>query len=163
MRLYLLRHADAVQSGKYRDHERPLTPAGREAAGRIGDALAARGERIDLALCSDALRARETLDLALAACGANPELRLAPRLYRAEGDDVLDLLRALPDEAETVLAVGHNPAFAEFAVLFAGRGPSADMDRLKRYFPPAALAAFDVKTPWSEMSWSGGELLAFLA
>ncbi|MBB4198556.1 hypothetical protein CCR94_18660 [Rhodoblastus sphagnicola] len=163
MRLYLLRHAEAVPSGRYRDHERPLTPAGRAAATRVGGALAARGDRIDLTLCSDALRARETLDLVLAASGARPEVRLEPGLFQAERGELMAFFRALPDEVEHVLAVGHNPAFAEFAALFTGGGQRGDIDRLNRFFPPAALAAFDVKTQWSELSWSGGELLAFLS
>jgi phosphohistidine phosphatase len=162
-RLYLLRHAEAAPSGAYRDHERPLTPAGREAAAHVGGALAVRGERIDLALCSDAARTRETLDLVLGASGANPEIRLEPTIYQAERCHLMELLRALPDEIRTVLAVGHNPAFAEFSSLFAGAGPPADIDRLNRYFPPAALAVFKVERPWGELLWRNGELLAFLA
>jgi phosphohistidine phosphatase len=161
--LYLLRHAHAVPMGKYRDHERPLTVAGREAAAHVGRALAARGGAIDIALCSDAARTRETLDLVLKTAGAKPELQLEPGIYQAECDELAALLRAVPDDARAVLAVGHNPAVAEFAAAFAGGGATADLDRLKRFYPPAALAVFEVGTPWSELSWKGGQLLAFLS
>jgi phosphohistidine phosphatase len=161
-RLCLLRHAEAVHGGKYRDHERPLTSAGRQAATHVGGALAVRGEHIDLALCSDSARTRETLVLVLGASGAQPELRLEPSLYLAERGELMELFRALPVDAENVLAVGHNPAFAEFAALFTGAGASGDIKRLKSFFPPAALAIFDVAAPWSEISWNGGELVAYL-
>ena len=162
-RLHLLRHAHAVPTGKYRDHDRPLTVAGREAAAHVGRALAARGDAIDVALCSDAARTRETLDVVLNTCGAAPELQLEPGIYQAECDELAALLRALPDDVRNVLVVGHNPGVAEFAVAFAGGGPTPDLARLNRFFPPAALAVFEIETPWSELSWKGGQLLAFLS
>jgi len=162
-RLHLLRHAHAAPTGKYRDRDRPLTSAGREAAALVGRALAARGDAIDVALCSDAIRARETLETALETSGATPEIRLESAIYQAECDELAALLRALPDEARNVLLVGHNPAVAEFAAAFAESGAEADLDRLNRMFPPAALAVFAVETPWSELSWRGGRLLAFLS
>jgi len=162
-RLYLLRHAHAAPTGKYRDHDRPLTVAGREAATHVGRALAARGNAIDLALCSDAARTRETLDAVLKASGSKPELRMESGIYQAECDQLASLLREAPEDYKNVLAVGHNPAVAEFAVAFAREGETADMDRLRRFFPPAALAIFEVETPWSELSWRGGRLLAFLS
>ena len=162
-RLYLLRHAEAIPSGKFRDHERPLAPSGRAAAARIGSALAARGESIDLALCSDAVRTRETLDLVLDASGARPRARVEPAIYLAESDELMALVRALPEESRNVLVVGHNPGCAEFAASFAGAGAHAEMDRLNRFFPPAGLAVFRVGTVWGELMWKSGELLAFLA
>jgi phosphohistidine phosphatase len=162
-RLYLLRHAHAVPTGKYRDRDRPLTVAGREIAAHVGRTLAARGEAVDIALCSDAARTRETLEVVLKASGASPELRLESGIYQAECDELATLVRDLPEEVRTVLVVGHNPAVAEFAVAFAGGGATGDLDRLSRFFPPAALAVFEVETPWSELSWKGGRLLAFLS
>lgn len=165
-RLFLLRHAEAVPPGKYRDHERPLTANGREAAAHVGGALAVRGDRIDLALCSDSARTRETLDLALGASGARPEVRLEPALYQADRGDLMEMLRALDQDTENgpenVLVVGHNPAMAEFAVLFTGSGEAADVARLNRFFPPAALAIFEIEAPWSGLLWNGGRLLAYL-
>ncbi|MCW2284983.1 phosphohistidine phosphatase [Rhodoblastus acidophilus] len=162
-RLHLLRHAHAAPPGKYRDHERPLTTAGRAAAAQVGRALTARGDLIDIALCSDAARARETLDLVLETSGATPELRLERGIYQADCEEIAALLRVLPDEVRTVLVVGHNPGVGEFAAAFAGGGSTPDLDRLNRFFPPAALASFEIAAPWNELSWKGGQLLAFLS
>jgi phosphohistidine phosphatase SixA len=65
-RLVLLRHASAAAgaSGGAPDRERPLDARGREQAARAGARLAALGWAADLALCSPARRARETLELA---------------------------------------------------------------------------------------------------
>ena len=61
--LFVLRHADAAAPGHgVQDFDRPLSGRGRLNALRVGRAMAARGERPALALCSPAARARETLE-----------------------------------------------------------------------------------------------------
>ncbi len=161
-RLFLLRHAEAIPTGRNRDHERPLTHAGREAAAHVGGALAVRGESVDLALCSSSARTQETLELALGASGAAPEIRMEPAIYQAERGELMALLRDLPESASSVLLVGHNPAIAEFAALFGGSGDPEALDRLHRFYPPAALAIFDVEAPWRDLRWGGGILRAYL-
>ncbi|HMC64868.1 MAG TPA: histidine phosphatase family protein, partial [Gemmataceae bacterium] len=61
--LHLLRHAKSSWKGHVEDHERPLNRRGREAARRVGRQLPAATGALDLALCSSALRTRQTLDL----------------------------------------------------------------------------------------------------
>ncbi|MET0314259.1 MAG: histidine phosphatase family protein, partial [Hansschlegelia sp.] len=67
-RLILFRHAksDWPEDGGD-DHGRSLAPRGRRVAGPMGAWLAGRGFRPDLVLCSTAVRARATWDLAKAA------------------------------------------------------------------------------------------------
>jgi phosphohistidine phosphatase len=173
-RLLLFRHAEAVHSSKYSDRERPLTAAGRLHAARIGAALADRGETVDLALVSDSLRTRETLELALAAYGQESgklsmpdrklarEIRFETALYHAERRDLMSTLRALPNSIETFMIVGHNPAIAEFAAQFAGSGDAEGLSRLALGFPPGALAIFDCEGEWRQTRWGHGDLKHFL-
>jgi phosphohistidine phosphatase len=162
-RLLLFRHAEAVHSEKYSDRERPLSPAGRDKASRVGAVLAATHQRIDLALVSDSARTRETWDLARAALSGTPEVRFDRKLYHAERRDLLATVRDLPDSLESVMIVAHNPAIGEFAAHFAGSGKPDALARLALGFPPGGLAILDADgDEWRKLRWSAGELTLFL-
>ena len=160
--ILLFRHAEAVPSPGYRDHERPLSPAGRACATRMGGALAVREDGIDLILVSDSRRTLETLDLALAAYGQKPEVRLDPQIYAAQRRDLLVLLAALPEDAQTVMIVGHNPAIAELALILAGDGASNAFALLMRGFPPGGLAFLSYPGAWDDLRAGACRLDAFL-
>lgn len=162
--LLLFRHAEAVHSDKYSDRERPLTPAGREKASKVGAFLADSPQPIDLALVSDSVRTRETWDLAQAASGIAPEVRFDRKLYHASRRDLLETARALPDSVQSAIIVAHNPALAEFAVHFAGSGKREALARLALGFPPGALAILDLDIEeWRKLRWNAGELSVFLS
>ena len=62
-RLYLLRHAKAGWAlPGMRDFDRPLDASGRADAETMGAAMRSRGYVPDLTLCSNARRAKETLE-----------------------------------------------------------------------------------------------------
>jgi len=112
-RLVVLRHAKSSWPTGVADHERPLAGRGRRAAPLAGRWLAEHVDRIDLVVCSSAVRARQTWTRAGAELGRAPELRIDERVYAASGRTLLALARELPDEARTVLLVGHNPGLEE--------------------------------------------------
>ena len=64
-RLLLLRHGKADRHSAGGDRERPLTRRGLEDARRVGEHLAQRGLIPQLAVASNAKRARQTLEQAL--------------------------------------------------------------------------------------------------
>lgn len=162
-RLLLFRHAEAVQSSRYSDRERPLTTAGRRSAAHVGAFLAETSQRIDLILVSDSARTRETLDLALAEYGRAPEVRIDKALYHAERRDLMDLARELSESVEAAMIVGHNPAIGEFAAHYAGSGDRDALTRLSLGFPPGGLAILDAEAEeWPKLRWSAGILSLFL-
>src|SRR3954471_21964966 len=62
-RLYLLRHAKSSwKDAAIADHDRPLAGRGRRAAATMADHMAEHQIVAELALCSTALRARETYE-----------------------------------------------------------------------------------------------------
>ena len=67
--LVLVRHAQAAYN--YPDRARPLTKAGRDQAARLGVTLAREIGAFDVAVSSDAQRARETFAAILACAGAD--------------------------------------------------------------------------------------------
>ena len=66
-----------------------------------------------LAVASNARRAKQTLERALEAFPAHVTHVIENTIYLASADHLIDVLRQTPDRAQTLLAVGHNPGFAE--------------------------------------------------
>ena len=72
-------------------------------------------------MVSVAKRAQQTWDLASAELGGLPDRRDSDQLYTFDGREVLEVVRALPDDVRTVALVGHNPAFEEVVGLLTGQ------------------------------------------
>ncbi len=135
--LLLLRHAKAGDKDAASDHDRPLTDAGLGAARRLGEWLRERCLRPDHVLCSSSRRTRETLEALGLSEGA---AELERDLYLASAGALLDRLGEVPDDRRTVLLVGHNPGIADLAEWLTGEGDERARKRLRKGFPPAALA-----------------------
>lgn len=97
-----MRHADAAAGAGVPDHERPLSPQGRDDAGRMGTWMQDHGLLPERVVCSTALRARQTLSCA-AATWPDVETVFERRLYAAGAAEAHALL------GDGVLLVGHNP------------------------------------------------------
>ena len=161
-RLLLLRHAKAehARPGES-DHERVLAERGRKEAAVVGRAMAERGERPDLVLCSTSTRTRETWDLARTVLQSEPEVRFVKKLFDA-GGDYLSILKQEGGGAASLLLVGHNPAVHATAIRLAENLASKDGSRLKEKFPPAALAILDFDGDWRDLAPSTARLAALI-
>lgn len=149
-RLILFRHAkSAWDDPELDDHERPLNKRGTKAAPRMAEWLVAHGARPDVAICSDAVRTRATLALALPvfnAAGCEPTVVVSPALYLASAETILDEIRAGAGKARTVMAIGHNPGIHALALSLAGSGEPKALNALAMKFPTAAVAVYDLGT-----------------
>ena len=130
--LVILRHAKADRPNGVADLDRPLTERGHADAATAGAWLAARGYRPDLVLCSPAKRTRQTWRaVATALAGSAPaETRYEPELYHGGVAEALDLVRTVPEEARTVLVVGHNPTLSMLSALL-DEAAARDADGLR--------------------------------
>jgi len=146
--LLLLRHAKSSwDEPGLEDHDRPLNKRGRKAAPRIGQLL--RDEEIapDVVLTSSALRARDTAGAVCEVLGFEGGIDERHDLYLAGPGAYLRAIRELPDEAERVLVVGHNPGLEDLLEALCGR--------CKR-MPTAALAAVELPVKhWRELELDG--------
>jgi phosphohistidine phosphatase len=151
-RLVLLRHAKSAWPAGVPDHERPLAGKGRRNAKAAGEWLRQQGPAVDLVLCSDAVRARQTWEIASAALASRPELTLLPALYGADPQDVVELLREHAGAAATVLLVGHEPTMSGTSTLLAGAGSDPDaLNRIGRKFPTSAISVLRTGRRWAEL------------
>ncbi|MFJ9118439.1 SixA phosphatase family protein [Streptomyces sp. NPDC102394] len=148
-RLVVLRHAKSAWPAGVPDHERPLAPRGRRDAPAAGRALAETDCLPDLALCSTAVRARQTWELASAQWGTPPPVRRDARLYAAEAADLLDVVREVSPEVETLLLIGHNPGLEDLVLELAGDGLDDALDEVREKFPTSAIAVL----AWYGTTW----------
>jgi phosphohistidine phosphatase len=144
--LFILRHAKSSWDDPgLDDHARPLAPRGLRATELLRDHLRREGIRPTLVLCSTARRARETLEQ------VKPvgEHMIEPELYGATEAGIVERLKQLPEEVDSVMVIGHNPALHELAFELSGGA-----DSVRDKFPTAALATLSFDGPWSGL---GGE------
>jgi phosphohistidine phosphatase len=104
-----LRHAKSDRSGDEADIARPLAKRGRRRAPDARRRLAANLDSVELAVVSPGRRARSTWDLVAAELDVRPGTRIDDRVYAASDQELLTVVRELPDDIETVILVGHRP------------------------------------------------------
>ena len=98
------------------DQERPLNDRGRDDAPAMGQALAKRHICPDLIVSSPAVRAMSTAVLVARELHyPGNKISVEAGIYGADANDLLAIIRALPDAAGSALLVGHNPTITETA------------------------------------------------
>lgn len=160
---WLLRHAKAVAGrDDESDHERALEARGRDAAERLGRHLADRGVVFDLALCSSAVRTRETLEHLALGLGAAPETIYDRDLYLASAGEIAARIQAVPAFVASLLVVGHNPGIGELAARLAHTGAATLRSAVHVKVPTCALAElrFDAGD-WRDLTL-GCELASYI-
>ena len=155
-KLIVMRHAKAGELPGGPDFERALRLRGQRDSAAAGRWLAASGLWPDLVLCSAARRTRQTWQhlsatLLAAAPGSGPEFAAEQRLYQADSEDVLAILREAGGGFATVLYIGHNPAAAGLVGLLTGTEPA---------FPTAAVAVIGLSGKWTGLAPGSGDLIA---
>jgi len=115
--LFLVRHAKSSRDDPtLPDKERPLNDRGRRDAPRMGERLAKRDVKPDLILSSPAVRALATAQIVAKKLDyAIKDIVVDERLYGADPNDRLDVIRELGEKPKRVMLFGHNPEFAELA------------------------------------------------
>ena len=112
MKLYFLRHADALEGAD--DAARPLSPRGRKEALEVGRFLKRAGIEFDAAYSSPFVRAKETAEIVLDVCGSTKLDLTAALLNETSEAKFGEWLKGIPD-AKHVCLVGHAPSLAERA------------------------------------------------
>lgn len=163
--LYLLRHGKSSwENPALDDHDRPLAPRGVEAGRRVGRHLKDRKARVDLALCSTAVRAEDTLRRVLAAMDV-PDLPVEHErgLYLCGARVLLERLRAAPEPASSLMLVAHNPDLHDLARELTGSGDAEHRRALAEKFPTGACAVLLFEAArWRDLAPGAGRLADFI-
>jgi phosphohistidine phosphatase len=162
-RLLLLRHAKSDRPPGMPDHDRPLNRRGRDDAPIIGTYLAHNALIPDRVLCSTAERTRETWDLVAGQLPKHPPVEFEERLYEAGSPAILNLVRATPQKAHSLLVIGHNPGMHQCALTLIASGDVEARERLHEKFPTTALAVIDFALDdWDKLHARSGRLDRFI-
>ncbi len=155
-RLYLIRHAKSSwDDPRLPDFDRPLNDRGKRDAPRMGRRLAEGGHRPDLLLSSPAKRALGTAKRVARELGLRKgDISRNIRLYHADESQLLQVVRAQPDQATSLMLFGHNPGLTEFATLLC-RYPFGNV-------PTCGVVCIDFAVDrWQQVSYNQGELKFF--
>jgi phosphohistidine phosphatase len=163
-RLLLLRHAKSSWDAPgLADLDRPLAPRGRRAAPRMAQLMVERRWLPDFVLRSPAERVRETWQLMAPRLREHIPCRTLRTLYPGAPSRLLTALRRAPDDAQTLLLIGHNPGLAALATSLCGAGAKKARERMSSKFPTAGLAVIDFDLArWADVAAGAGRLEAFV-
>ncbi|MEH0543484.1 histidine phosphatase family protein [Streptomyces sp. B21-105] len=162
-RIVLFRHAKADWP-QVIDHERPLAERGRKDASVAGRKLTDTGIPIDLALCSTAVRTRETWKLAVQEFPHRPKTVYEERIYEASPGELIALLNETPDDVHNLVLIAHNPGIQGLADVLSGQAEGDAGERMhNRGFPAAAFAVVSFDGSWKSLEPGVAKLLDYWA
>jgi phosphohistidine phosphatase len=120
--LFLIRHAKSSwEDPSLKDFDRPLNPRGLRDAPFMSKLLKGKGIVVDQIVSSPANRALSTAKYFAEAFGINnKKIILRNEIYEAYPEDVMAIVKELPNEVDVALIFGHNPTFTSLANQFGG-------------------------------------------
>ncbi|MGN6373994.1 MAG: SixA phosphatase family protein [Sphingomonas sp.] len=161
--LTLLRHAKSGWDDPVaRDFDRPLNAKGARAATTMGHKMRSLGLTFDHVVASPALRVMETVDHLAAGYGRRIEPQWDRRLYLASAAMLLDLIHALPQEAEHVLLIGHNPGLEELVLLLTPDDDGTLRHEVEIKYPTASIAELHLVGDWATLLPGEARLIRFI-
>ncbi len=152
--LTLVRHAKSSwKDTSLADRDRPLNKRGRRDAPEMGRRIAAAGIRPSLIVSSPAVRAWTTAKIIADEIGYPREFLQRDRnLYLATVNGILDVIVAQDNGFNSLMLVGHNPGFTDFANYL--------VPGLTNNMPTAAVVSVELDTDdWSLYDKPGTKLL----
>lgn len=147
-KLLLLRHAQASHQRRYADTDRPLTDLGVSQTKQMAEVLITREQPIDALWVSPAKRTVQTAHLLSQRYGlTTQQIFLESAIYLANAQQLLTLLRQVPEQLNQVMLVGHNPGLT--ALLQALTPPQSKRHSME--LSPASLAILQVEKSWQQL------------
>lgn len=101
------------------DFDRPLKKDRIDDAKNMGRYLRELGLKPDLVLCSPALRTRQTAELICDKLKYDfDEVSFDKRIYESTAEEVMQVVREVAAEVNTLVVIGHNPSLTHFAAQY---------------------------------------------
>ncbi len=159
-KLYIILHAKTSwDDPELDDFDRPLNKRGLKDAPRMGKRLKEKQVTPDMVLSSPAERALATCQAIAAALRFDEsKIKTDKRLYHANEDQILEVVRSLKDSPrdseEVVMIFGHNPGLTEFANSLL----KTTIDNI----PTCGIVAAELRVEhWQDVTFGCGKMLFF--
>lgn len=126
MKLYVLRHGDAVEHGdpRYKENDRPLTRKGIQRTRQLAHVLREMEISFDAILTSPLTRARETAEIVSRGLKLQDQMRFCEHLTPSGSMEELVLqINTIRPATKSVALVGHEPYLSGFISLLCTGGP----------------------------------------
>jgi phosphohistidine phosphatase len=156
--LYIIRHAKSSWEDPDKDDfDRPLNDRGKRDAPRMGKRLKEKGITPDLMLTSPAKRAFSTARrIGKVLKYSKDNIKMDKKLYHADEETILSIIRELKDKHNVVMVFGHNPGLTDFINSF--QTGELDIDNL----PTCGIVAFELNiSSWKDAAWGKGKIMFF--
>ncbi len=144
--LLLMRHGKSSWKDVKKDEDklRPLTKKGEKDVGKMSELLEEKEILPQIILTSTAKRARETANIFLDQCCGEITYIALDTLYLAEPPAIIEALKTMPDQADRVIVIGHNPGLEGLLQHLTGAVES---------LPTSSIAYLELPIErWSELS-----------
>ena len=148
-----MRHAKSDWSdNSLADFDRPLNNRGKKAAPFMGNELLKRNKTPDLIISSPANRAKTTAEKVAETAGYTKKILLEKDFYFGYIDEIIEILKKVDNQNDTVLILGHNPTFESLLSVLTENNIYARM-------PTAAIASilFEIND-WTNLKKDTGKL-----
>lgn len=160
--LGLLRHAKSDWDDiGLRDFDRGLNERGRRGAALIGQHMRDHGIKWAHVVASPAQRVRMTLEASGIGSGSAQPIDWQEKAYLASAATLIELLRHLDGNPQTVLLAAHNPGLQE--LIFELVSPAEEnslFDAAAEKYPTATFAVLELDIDdWSEIEVNCGRLV----
>lgn len=120
--LYLVRHAKSSWKHDVEDHQRPLKARGVEDGNLVSKKASAEMESPQKIISSDATRALSTAQFFKDAWNiGETQFETNHELYDFSGQNVIRVIKALDDNLDRIMIVGHNHALTSIVNMFGNR------------------------------------------
>lgn len=162
--LLLLRHAKSSWANPdLIDFDRGLNDRGNRAAQAMAVHLLQEMPLPDMIICSSAQRTRETLAYLLKSYAHPIDVEVTRDLYMASDLTMMEKIKQVSPEVETLMVLAHNPGMEELAMMLCSTAQSALSQEMYMKYPTAACAHFIFEVAcWSEIKRATGTLQAFV-
>lgn len=162
-KLILMRHAESQpEQFGLNDRERSLSCEGMQELELIRRKLQGKLQGLNLVLCSNVKRTRQTLEGIKAILPSVCESTFDDGLYHAPGASLLNRLQDLEDAIDFVMVIAHNPGVSDFLnLVMASTQIHAGVPKM---FPTSGVAIFNGNfKKWQDAAPALFRLQTFLA
>lgn len=138
------------------DHERPLSKRGKKNAKKICEFFVKRKYKFDYVLVSSSKRTAKTLKILLKKIEKPKKIISSKKLYLANEDIIINMIKKIPKKFKSVLLINHEPAVRNLVRSITKNQNNNHFKLLNYKFSTAAFAKIHFNfNNWSQLDRNG--------